>query len=43
MLIKDVLVDPHAEAWVTELIAKLLERAGIRTAVRQSDLYRLPT
>jgi hypothetical protein len=42
MLIKDVLVDPHAESWVKELIAKLLERAGIRTAVRQSDLYRLP-
>jgi hypothetical protein len=42
MLIKDVLVDPRAESWVKEVIAKLLERAGMRTAVRQSDLYRLP-
>lgn len=42
VVIKDVLVDPHAESWERELIARLLERAGIRAAVRQSDLYRLP-
>jgi hypothetical protein len=42
MVIRGILVDPHAEVWVRELLERLLVRFGIRSAARQSDLLRLP-
>ena len=41
-LIHEVVVSPHAHSWLTELVAKVMERYGLNIPVSQSQLLGTP-
>ena len=41
-LIHEVVISPHAQSWLTELVAKVIERYGLRIPVSQSRLIGTP-
>ena len=42
-LIHEVVISPHAQSWLTELVARLMERYGLQIPVSQSQLLRVPS
>ena len=41
-LIHEVVISPHAQSWLTELVARVMERYGLRIPVSQSKLLGAP-